>query len=99
VAHVVGAGDLAHWPPVAVAASDRLALLMIGQFRFAAELAPLALARSRPSPVRVRIKSLSNSARPPNTVSIKRPCAVMVSAHVSPSEQKPAFLTVIAASV
>src|SRR5258705_566253 len=41
---------------------------------------PLAFARSRPSPVRVRISSRSNSARPPKTVSIKRPCAVVVSA-------------------
>jgi hypothetical protein len=32
-------------------------------------------------------------------VSIKRPCAVVVSAHASPSERKPAFLPVIAASV
>jgi hypothetical protein len=30
---------------------------------------------------------------------MSRPCAVVVSAHVSPSERKPAFLPVIAASV
>jgi len=41
---------------------------------------PLASLRSRPSPVRVWINSRSNSARPPKTVSIKRPCAVVVSA-------------------
>jgi hypothetical protein len=53
----------------------------------------LAVARAKiersvaanPSPVRMRISSRSNSARPPNTVSIKRPCAVVVSAHASPS--------------
>jgi hypothetical protein len=38
-------------------------------------------------------------AEPDATVSIKRPCAVVVSAHVSPSDRKPAFLSVIAASV
>jgi hypothetical protein len=34
-----------------------------------------------------------------STVSIKRPCDVVVSAHVSPTDLKPAFLAVIAASV
>ena len=43
-------------------------------------LTPRALARSRPSVVRVRIKSLSNYASLPKTTSIKRPCAVVVSA-------------------
>jgi hypothetical protein len=52
-----------------------------------------------PSAVRVRIRSCSNSARPPKMVSIKRPWGVVVSAHASPSERKPAFLSVIAASV
>ena len=51
---------------------------------------PRALARSRPSPVRARISSRSNSASPPSTVSIKRPCGVVVSAHASPSERNPA---------
>jgi hypothetical protein len=55
-------------------------------------LLPAALARARPSPVRVRINSRSNSARPPRTVSIKRPCAEVVSAHASPSERKAGFL-------
>ena len=44
---------------------------------------PRALACSRPSLVRLRINSPSNSANPPRTVSIKRPCAVVVSAHAS----------------
>jgi len=49
--------------------------------------------------VRARIRSRSNSASPPSTVSINRPCDVVVSAHVSPRDLKPAFLPVIAASV
>ena len=44
---------------------------------------PWALARLRPSAVRVRIKSRSTSARPPSTASIKRPVLVPVSAHGS----------------
>ena len=54
-------------------------------------ISPCALARSRPSPVRVRIKSLSNSASPPRTVSIKRPCAVVVSAHALKGSRRYAF--------
>ncbi len=38
VADVVTAGDLAQWLAVEVASADRLALLVFGQFRFAAEL-------------------------------------------------------------
>jgi hypothetical protein len=38
VADVVAAGDLAHRLAVMVAAADRFALLVFGQFRFAAEL-------------------------------------------------------------
>ncbi len=52
----------------------------------------LALARSRPSLVRLRINSRSNSARPPRTVSVKQPCGVVVSAQVSRSDRKPAPL-------
>src|SRR6516164_5826812 len=62
-------------------------------------LCPFALARARPSLVRARISSRSNSARPPKTVSIKRPCAVVVSAHASAKDRKPAFRSVIASSV
>jgi hypothetical protein len=36
------------------------------------------LARARPSLVRARIRSRSNSARPPITASIKRPCGAVV---------------------
>jgi hypothetical protein len=60
---------------------------------------PLAFARSRPSPVRARISSRSNSAKPPRMVSIKRPCAVVVSAHVSRSDLKPAPFSATAPSV
>jgi hypothetical protein len=58
---------------------------------------PRALARARPSPV--RISSRSNSARPRSTVSIRRPWALVVSAHVSTRDRKPAPLSVIEAMV
>jgi hypothetical protein len=51
---------------------------------------PRALARVRPSLVRARISSRSNSAKPPSTVNISRPCGVVVSAHLSVSDLKPA---------
>jgi hypothetical protein len=60
---------------------------------------PRALARSRPSPVRARISSRSNSARPPRIVSIKRPWAVVVSASVSPRDRNPASRLATAANV
>ena len=44
-------------------------------------------------------RNCPNSASPPSTVSMSRPCDVVVSAHVSPSERKPAFLAVMAARV
>jgi len=47
-------------------------------------------ARFRPSSVLARISSRSNSASPPSTVSISLPCAVVVSAHASASDLKPA---------
>ena len=51
---------------------------------------PRARARFLPSPVRARMSSRSNSASPPSTVSINRPCGVVVSAHVSANERNPA---------
>ena len=54
------------------------------------DFTPRSLARLRPSPVRARINSRSNSARPPSTVSISRPWALVVSAHASLSDLKPA---------
>ena len=41
---------------------------------------PFTLARARPSPVRVQIKSRSNLASAPSTMSISRPCELVVSA-------------------
>ena len=48
---------------------------------------PRRLARSRPSAVRVRIRSRSTSARPPRTAIIRRPVLVPVSAHGSANER------------
>jgi hypothetical protein len=45
------------------------------------------------------MRSRLNSARPPSTVSMSRPCGVDVSAHASPSERKPALRSVMTASV
>jgi hypothetical protein len=47
---------------------------------FLPSLTPFATARARPSPVRARISSCSNSAKPASIVSIRRPCGVVVSA-------------------
>jgi hypothetical protein len=44
---------------------------------------PARFARSRPSAVRVRIRSRSTSARPPRTAIIKRPVLVPVSGFTS----------------
>jgi hypothetical protein len=51
---------------------------------------PRAFARVLPSLVRARISSRSNSAKPPKTVNISRPCGVVVSAQASPNDLKPA---------
>ncbi len=61
-------------------------------------LTPRAFARVLPSPVRAMISSRSNSASPPNTVSISLPCGVVVSAQVSFRELKPALRSPTAAS-
>jgi hypothetical protein len=82
-----------------VAALDRLAYLVIGEFEFRPHFHALRLGAFRPSPVRARINSRSNSASPPSTVNIRRPCAVVVSAHVSPRDLNPAFFAAIAATV
>jgi hypothetical protein len=44
----------------------------------------------------ISAQTLSNSASPPRTVNIKRPCAVVVSAHASAKDRKRAFFSVIA---
>jgi hypothetical protein len=59
---------------------------------------PLAFARFLPSPVRARISSRSNSAKPPSTVSISLPCGVVVSAQVSLRLRKPAPRSLIVAN-
>ena len=41
----------------------------------------------------------ASSASPPSTVSVKRPWGLVVSAHVSPRDRKPAFRSVIVARV
>ena len=51
---------------------------------------PRSFARFLPSPVRARISSRSNSAKPPRIVSISRPCGLVVSAQVSLSDLNPA---------
>src|SRR5258708_23675927 len=43
VRDIIAAGDLTHWLAVAVAAANRLALLVFGQFRFATKLNPASL--------------------------------------------------------
>ena len=48
---------------------------------------PWALARLRPSAVRVRIRSRSTSAKPPSTASIKRPVLLVLSAHGSAKDR------------
>jgi hypothetical protein len=59
---------------------------------------PRACARLRPSPVRARIKCLSNSANP-GTVTISLPCALVVSHQGSPNDLKLAPASAIAARV
>lgn len=48
--------------------------------------------------LRRRISSRSNSARPPSTVSMSLPCAVVVSAQASLRDRKPAFDSAMDAS-
>jgi hypothetical protein len=62
VADVEAARDLAHWLTVAVAAANRLALLVFGQFWFAAKLdaaflgAGPALAGARPDKIAFKFR-------------------------------------------
>ena len=60
---------------------------------------PRAFARFRASLVRDAIKCRSNSASPPTTVRISRPCGVVVSAQASRSERKLAFASPIVAKI
>src|SRR5262249_6906039 len=52
---------------------------------------PSARARARPSLVRCKIRSRSNSAIPDSTVNIRRPCAVVVSAQIAKRLEAGAF--------
>jgi hypothetical protein len=98
VTDIIGAGNFpCRLAPVATL--DSLALLVRGQFRFPPHLYAARHGAALPSLVRARISSRSNSASPPRTVSINRPCAVVVSAHASPRERNPAFLLVMVARV
>ena len=71
--HVVTAANLRKRLLAMIAALDRLGFWWTSR---AVRATRARLGRSRPSPVRARINSRSNSASPPSTVSIKRPCAV-----------------------
>ena len=61
--------------------------------------APWALGHARPSPVRARINSRSNSANLPSTAIINRLVGADVSAHVWTRDRKPAFLSVIVPNI
>src|SRR6476619_6537294 len=76
-----------------------LILLCLVSFGFLPNRTQRALARTRPSVVRLRIRWRSNSASPPRTVSINRPCGVVVSAQGSPSDLKLAPASPIVARV
>ena len=86
-------------------AADRLAIReLVEAYAYCAlslrpNSTPRALARLRPSSVRARISSHSHSARPPNTVSINRPWAVVVSAQASARDRNPAPALPIASRV
>ncbi len=56
---------------------------------------PRFCARLRPSAVRVRIRSRSTPAKPPNTAIINRPVLVPVSAHGSASDRNCALASTI----
>src|SRR5262249_34128139 len=94
LAHTVGARQIGLHSPVSEPLYSLLALVAVsltGRPNFT----PRALARLRPSSVRARISSRSNSARPPRTVSNSLPCGVVVSAQASASDLKlaPALAT------
>jgi hypothetical protein len=91
----VAAGNLAHWLAVMVTAADRLPLLVVGHFRFAAKLDASGLGAFASLSGASADQLFLDSARPPKTVSIKRPCGVVVSAHTSAKDRKPACLPVI----
>jgi hypothetical protein len=60
---------------------------------------PFAFAAIRPALVRSTIKLRSKSAMPANTVSTMRPAGVVVSAHGSASERRPAPASLIRSAI
>lgn len=62
---VVAACDLGQRLLIHIAASEHFALLLSGEFWKSSDGGPLALARTRPSAVLVRIRSRSTLARLP----------------------------------
>jgi hypothetical protein len=83
-----------------VSALDRFALLVVGEFERSAHF--LSACDSPRLGLRRCARGSGHArthASAPRTVRINRPCDVVVSAHVSPMDLKPAFLAVIAASV
>ena len=99
VTDVVAAGDVGQCFLAAVAAVDRLALLVRRQLRLTSQLHTTGHSARSPFSGAIRIRSRSNSASPPSTVSMSRPCEVVVSAHGSVSDRNPALRSAIAASV
>ena len=98
VVDVIGAGDLPDWF-ARFAPLDRLRLLVKGEFRlaphlYAARLGPFpAFARACQDQVTLEL------GKPAENFSISRPCDVVVSAHASPKDRKPALRSAITASV
>jgi hypothetical protein len=94
--HAVARGNVNHGV-AGLEAGQSFTALVRESFGLRPNTTPFTWARSRPSPVRVLISSRSNSPRPPRTVSISRPCGVVVSHHASLSDRKPAPAAVTAA--
>jgi hypothetical protein len=63
-------------------------LLMLGELRLPAEPNPARFGADPAFVGSAQDRWRSNSARPPSTVSIRRPCGVVVSAQGSPSDLK-----------
>jgi hypothetical protein len=75
VADVIAAGDVHQRFLTCIAARDDFAALVRRQLtRTAEQHAMCALARLRSLPVQAMIRWRSNSASPPSTVRISRPC-------------------------
>jgi hypothetical protein len=81
-----------------VAALDRLASLVGRELRRASKFHAACIGAHGLPPCGPR-SARANSAKPPSTMSMRRPCSVVVSAHVSPSDRNPAPLPVTVARV